>query len=567
MFNNGFPKEWSTLRKLAWLYRTVINAVSAVVKTIIGNPIHITDALAKPVQALSIALEPIQDLHGYEYPWPAGGGKNKLNPKLYAGGSYNPTVGATFNLTESATQFTTTDNKIFSLTTSATWRYFTILIPCAGIDVARFSYQFSSTGQGGRSWGYLDDNYTVLSATNSTDASASYDAQWNPSSLEGAAYVYIVLSNRGTASATLTLTEPQFELGSIKTSFAPFSNICPIYGHTDADVVRTGKNLCDSAAFESGLLATAIGSDINAVTSTTRYSHSGIMPAKSALAVTVKTLDLSKIDYASIVAYVGDKVAWTAAQSFSSSVMSKIWTIPANTYEKLRINIGAPTGVTADASNAEIQVGIGSTASDFAPYVGTTYPIPLGQTVYGGTLDVVTGVATVDRAIVDGGDLTWTKVSGNNYRNFYANLSAPLYIKSRPTIISSQYRPECNDTAPGTGDNYCWIRSDFTLSVKDLSKDALTGAEFQTAMTGVQFVYELKNPTTIQLTPQQVELLLGENNIWSDGTMTLVYLADGNASDVEALNILLGNRYVNNHGADEPTDREALDILLGGNTR
>ena len=75
--------------------------------------------------------------------------------------------------------------------------------------------------------------------------------------------------------------------------------------------------------------------------------------------------------------------------------------------------------------------------------------------------------------------------------------------------------------------------------------------------------YELATPMTIQLTPTQVELLQGENNIWSDGEMTLVYLADGNASDVEALNILLGGRYVNNHGEDEPTDREALDILLG----
>ena len=88
-----------------------------------------------------------------------------------------------------------------------------------------------------------------------------------------------------------------------------------------------------------------------------------------------------------------------------------------------------------------------------------------------------------------------------------------------------------------------------------------------TPTTGAQVVYELATPQTYQLTPTEVTLLLGENNIWSDGEMTLTYLADGNASDEEALNILLGGRYVNNHDEDEPTDREALNIILGGNER
>ena len=31
-----------------------------------------------PIKQLSVAIEPVQDLHGYENPWPAGGGKNLL---------------------------------------------------------------------------------------------------------------------------------------------------------------------------------------------------------------------------------------------------------------------------------------------------------------------------------------------------------------------------------------------------------------------------------------------------------------------------------------------------------
>lgn len=63
----------------------------------------------------------------------------------------------------------------------------------------------------------------------------------------------------------------------------------------------------------------------------------------------------------------------------------------------------------------------------------------------------------------------------------------------------------------------------------------------------------------------RIEMLLGENTVWSEnGDITLTYMADGNANDVEALNILLGNRYVNLGEPDEATDREALNILLGG---
>ena len=83
-------------------------------------------------------------------------------------------------------------------------------------------------------------------------------------------------------------------------------------------------------------------------------------------------------------------------------------------------------------------------------------------------------------------------------------------------------------------------------------------------LNGYKLLYDVATPTEFDTTPTPITLLEGENNLFSDGEMTLVYLADGNASEIEALNILLGGRYVNNHTEDEPTDREALDIVLGG---
>ena len=42
----------------------------------------------------------------------------------------------------------------------------------------------------------------------------------------------------------------------------------------------------------------------------------------------------------------------------------------------------------------------------------------------------------------------------------------------------------------------------------------------------IAICYDIE-PQTIQLTAQQVELLLGENNIWSDGKSVNVYVSDG----------------------------------------
>ena len=37
-----------------------------------------------PVKDLTVAIEPVQDLHGYDKPWPAGGGKNRVSSVTYS---------------------------------------------------------------------------------------------------------------------------------------------------------------------------------------------------------------------------------------------------------------------------------------------------------------------------------------------------------------------------------------------------------------------------------------------------------------------------------------------------
>ena len=164
----------------------------------------------------------------------------------------------------------------------------------------------------------------------------------------------------------------------------------------------------------------------------------------------------------------------------------------------------------------------------------TTYSVDWTSqagTVYGGTVDVVTGVLTIDRIGVDGGSVEWTKITGNQYRNFSFTPS-PLakYIAKRGTVISSQYKSEANNTVGASDDNYVWIRgtsTNNTVCVKDTSKASLSASDFKTAMAGVQFVWELATPITYQLTPQEVEALVGTNNVWSTGdSVSVTYTKD-----------------------------------------
>ena len=47
-----------------------------------------------PIKELEINIDPVQDLHGYDYPWPAGGGKNLVDSSQFSPSSAHVTVDA-----------------------------------------------------------------------------------------------------------------------------------------------------------------------------------------------------------------------------------------------------------------------------------------------------------------------------------------------------------------------------------------------------------------------------------------------------------------------------------------
>gem|GEM_PF-5532458 len=150
-----------------------------------------------------------------------------------------------------------------------------------------------------------------------------------------------------------------------------------------------------------------------------------------------------------------------------------------------------------------------------------TFPAEAG-TVYGGSLDVTTGVLTVDRAMVDLGTLTWAYLASNKIFSTSINDKKPSIYEG---AVSQYANGGWWSGWPNKDCVWCGNAANGGFVVKD-TRFADT-ATFKSAMLGVQFCYKLAIPITYQLTPTEVRTLLGINNIWADtGDTEVTYRAD-----------------------------------------
>lgn len=454
------------------------------------------------IPALSVVadIDPIQDLHGYDKPWSGGAGKNLLNVASPFKFTFNTEI--------------TFDKPIPSGST---------------IYIYRKSYQYTvepSTG----------NKYPVVVFFNGSTAIGNI---WiNPDGTKSSKQVndqvtsIKIWSNGWDVSASqgveVTITDLMISLTEEDT-YAPYSNICPISGHTECVTSRCGKNLFDESIFGtlSGWTETdgiytgnsrefvnsfVVFSDVPAETQVT-ISFEGIVN-ESTLRAGYVWIDYTDGTH-SYLAFIGNTWNSYALTSTASKSVAQIRFADSNS---LSISI------------RKAQIELGSTATTYEPYQGTTHTTSLGRTVYGGTLDVVSGVLTVDRAMVDLGTLNWNKTTQSGVVVFYCTLGNG--IQNEAQSVCSIYPTVTNQSAflstDKTGRQYGSSEYNFSrFAIRDSDYDNVDDTAFKTAMNGTQLVYYLATPTTVQLTAQEVELLVGTNNIWNDcGDTTVTYKAD-----------------------------------------
>ena len=201
---------------------------------------------------------------------------------------------------------------------------------------------------------------------------------------------------------------------------------------------------------------------------------------------------------------------------------------------------------------------VGETVPNNVAYVRMSYPTvgvdstelwqadstttALGRTVYGGTLDVVSGVLTVDRAMVDLGTLSWVYVPTSGQERFLTSgirntVAKPINPSTSVNAVASQYEVTSLYGAL-EADNTLAVYPDGDMIVRDTRYTS--AVDFKTAMSGVQLVYELVTPQTYTLTPTQISTLLGENNVWADaGAVEVTYRKDINIVIDELTNAIV----------------------------
>ena len=163
-----------------------------------------------------------------------------------------------------------------------------------------------------------------------------------------------------------------------------------------------------------------------------------------------------------------------------------------------------------------------SPKTDYEPYNGTSVTVQLGQTVYGASVDLVSGVMSVTKAYALLNDPSlWATTTGTIdfiYRQDYSDRKK--YANSFDGLICS-YMPVDKNTPSNSARWNSASGERFGINCS-----ALTLAQIQSDATAgkIGICYELATPQTIQLTAHQIEMLMRNNTVWSDtGVVTLNY--------------------------------------------
>ena len=183
------------------------------------------------VTSCEVSFTPSQDLHGYDAPWPAGGGKNKYNFATIEAGY----IDAYGNIQDaSSTMFCHSD-----------------YIPVTGEPMMWSGH--SAIGNTKRLHCYTADKTWISNAYTVAINSGNTPYSMGGEMPEGTAYIRL--------SFAFTDTDVQLEYGNTVTAWSPYSNHCPISGWQGAEVTVSGKNLLKGTAYQYSSTQVRLGGE------------------------------------------------------------------------------------------------------------------------------------------------------------------------------------------------------------------------------------------------------------------------------------------------------------------
>lgn len=252
------------------------------------------------------------------------------------------------------------------------------------------------------------------------------------------------------------------------------SNVRPISGWNGVKVTRCGKNLCEptETVYKNENGSWFNGTDIASVKSALNSLPVGVytISFKFSVLTTVSGATSWGILIHNTVSGYLDGRQTAQHNSGETLIFAKTLTITESNQGKFdHVYMYSGGGNHADVYWYDFQLELGSTATSYEPYNGVTVTIDLGQTVYGGTLNPLTGVLT----------------------------AYPYYASYNGETLTGRWISDRDKYVAGT-----------------------------TPTIGARVVDMSGTGTEIQLTPHQIRSLYGNNTIFADtGNVALEYWA------------------------------------------
>lgn len=479
-------QEYNALKEATLIHNTASGSIASFV-----------DGAEMPVDEVTAQINPVQDLHGYDHPWPAGGGVNKFDEQVSLGllnsdGSISQTNG----------------------------RLVTGFIP---VEAGK-EYAFVWPTNFGRGRGAFYDSsknlvqYFSDFPSDTSHVGSGYGLVTAPT---GAAFLRINLtSSYGTTyNHDISVNYP-----SSVTTYTPYSNICPITGFEGLTVTRAGKNLLDDsikAVFGSRLLIGA----------TSIYNNPTYLKAGT-YSITVFGVNqtfayLMKSQY--------------ALKTIVNGTNHGSFTVDNDGY--YRIDFYGNDAISGNVTGVILVPG-STYATAYEPYTDQTYHITFPSeagTVYGGELDVTTGVLTVDRVsqTLTKSSAWYSFSSGTGSASAVVNMAyAPKYVQgianynggmsSTGPEFPNYWTSQRPNEAPPSGFGFAYISSGYVRFTTADAANNTTIKAFKENFPDTQLVYKLATPLTYTLTASEITTLLGQNNFWHDanGDISVGYKAN-----------------------------------------
>lgn len=479
------------------------------------SPMLYVENNIETVDNATITINPNQSLNGYSSPWVGGTGNNLADIsefKTISSGTTSTVSNGELTVVADGTASNQNSRIPKTVTTFEPGTYYvkfkiTNATIIDGVSSIRFRRADTDSVSSSTAI-FMHDGITEYSGTITLTSSAGY---------------YLSCWMNGSDETATSVTVYDLIVSKTDVPYEPYSNICPIVGNNSISVYRTGKNLLPKTKRAS--------STTNGVQITVNDDGTILLNGTASANIIIgfptnpETLDFPNGEYV-LSGGVASNIYITLYDGTDNTGIRRSCFATPVSFTLTSGHIYAPrlvmqSGATANNVTIYPMLRASNTDSAYEAPVKDTYTAYAGSvsTVYGGTLDMVSGILTVDRKLLS---TTWNL---GTREETYGDCTRKQFIFSNTDDKTKKTDAICNVAKYISADTPEEWSKGSVFSIDDSNNYMFLSLPTSTdETTSIQLCYYLANPITYHLTPQKVTELAETNSIWSNvGNISVTY--------------------------------------------